>query len=367
LTVSRWRNSENNVPDPKNAVSGASFVDALRQLVSPWSDTQDVRAHFKVIRVDLQGPTAGTKVHVQLAGRAAAGYVQQNATWNCVWQRSPANEPPRLAEVRLEEFEEITSHNDAGVFLSDCTESVLGANASYQRQLRLGIDYWRDRLDWRLGLDVAGPHGLAVGDVNNDGLDDLFVCEPGGLPNRLFLQQPAGTALDVSEQSGVDWLEPATSALLVDIDNDGDQDLLFTSGRYLIACENDGKGHFSRRSVEQLPSVIYSIAAADFDLDGKLDVYACCYIARGVSLADVGMGKPMPYHDANNGPLPASRSGDHCTKSGSGAASGSKGSGAASRSKGSGAAFGTMDPGGACGSRRTGAAFGSRRPGPASR
>ena len=44
------------------------------------------------------------------------------------------------------------------------------------------------------------------------------------------------------------------------------------------------------------------MAAADYDADGKLDVYVCCYINRGVALSDVGLGMPMPYHDANNGP-----------------------------------------------------------------
>ena len=41
-----------------------------------------------------------------------------------------------------------------------------------------------------------------------------------------------------------------------------------------------------------------SLAAADFDEDGDLDVYACCYSQRATSPL---MGRPVPYHDANNG------------------------------------------------------------------
>ncbi len=252
------------------------LVRAINELIAPWMGAKDIHAHFKVIRVDLGDSLATTKTHVQLAGRTPAGYVQQNAVWNCQWNRSNVQAGPSLQSVAVEDFEEIVATGD--LMFSDCTEAVLGKNASYQEQLVHGIDYWRDRLDWRLGLDVAGPHGLAIGDVNGDGLDDVFLCEPGGLPNRLYLQQPDGTARDASANSGVDWLEPATSALLADVDNDGDQDLLFTSGSYFVISENDGRGRFTIRNVMTVRGLPRSIAAADYDGDGRLDVYVCCYI-----------------------------------------------------------------------------------------
>ena len=56
--------------------------------------------------------------------------------------------------------------------------------------------------------------GLALGDVNGDGLDDLYACQPGGLPNRLFVQSADGSATDVSAEAGVDFLDNSQSALL---------------------------------------------------------------------------------------------------------------------------------------------------------
>ena len=303
VSVSRWDPSDRARSRVFEHESG--FVEAGIRLVALWRNTsrrRDLRTTFKVVRVVLMDAEALTTVKVQVAGPMAGGYAQQNAVWTCRWVRSQSSAELTMKSIEVRDFEEVVSRKVEGPLLADCTEAVLGANPSFRQQLSLGIDHWRDTLDWRLGLDVAGPHGLAVGDVNGDGLDDVFLCEPGGLPNRLYVQNPNGTARDVSAAAGVDWLEPATSALLVDMDNDGDQDLLFTSGRYFVSCENNGDTTFQQRTVLTMAGVARSMAAADYDNDGSLDIYICCYIGRNVALDDVGLGMPMPYQDANNGP-----------------------------------------------------------------
>ena len=283
--------------------SAAGVDERLLQMLEPWTGrADDLQVHFKIIRVELAAGQASTQTLVELSGPTATGFTQHNSTWSCTWDGSSVSANPKISRVEMQAFEEIHSPANNAPFFTDSTGAVLDTNPTAARQFGHGIDYWRDRLDWRLGLDIAGPHGLAIADVDGDGLDDLFICEPGGLPNRLYLQQSNGTALDHSAESGVDWLEPATSALLIDLDNDADQDLVFTSGRFFVCCENDGQAHFTTRKIISLPSVPRSIVAADYDLDGWLDVYVCCYISRDVSLNDIGLGKPMPYHDANNGP-----------------------------------------------------------------
>ena len=137
--------------------------------------------------------------------------------------------------------------------------------------------------------------------MNGDGLDDLYVCETGGLPNRLLVQQPDGSVRDVSAQSGVDYVEPTHSALLVDLDGDADQDLIAACGNYLLLLDNDGSGRFTRRLLTGTGSMIRSVAAADYDLDGALDIYLCGYSSRQATRDGVGLGRPLPYHDANNG------------------------------------------------------------------
>ena len=57
--------------------------------------------------------------------------------------------------------------------------------------------------------------------MNGDGLDDVYVCMQVGLPNRLLIKQPDGTAVDQAAAAKVDFLDVTRAALLVDLDNDG--------------------------------------------------------------------------------------------------------------------------------------------------
>ena len=182
---------------------------------------------------------------------------------------------PLLNEIRVSSFEESRVPAGQSALFSDQTRSVLGHNASFREQLAVGLDYWRDRLDWRFTQEVTGPHGLAVGDVNGDGRDDLFVCDVRGLPNRLYEQEPDGSLTDRSRQAGVDYLQPTKAALLIDLDNDWDQDLVFGSGRNLVFLENGGTGVFKRQLVIRFDSVARSLTAVDYNLDGRLELYVC--------------------------------------------------------------------------------------------
>ena len=49
-----------------------------------------------------------------------------------------------------------------------------------------GADHWRTSLDGACGIDIYGHNGGSVGDGYGDGHDDLYVCQPAGLPNRLY-------------------------------------------------------------------------------------------------------------------------------------------------------------------------------------
>jgi hypothetical protein len=151
-----------------------------------------------------------------------------------------------------------------------------------------------------------GKPGVALGDVNGDGLDDLFLCQEWGLPNRLFIQNPDGTLRDTSVEAGVDWLHESRSALLVDLDNDGDQDLAVAMRSAIVLAANDGKGNFVVRKVLEVNRDTTSLSAVDYDRDGRLDLYVCVYGEDSMTGSSGGVGigggsGTFVYHDANDG------------------------------------------------------------------
>ncbi|MFQ5600573.1 MAG: FG-GAP repeat domain-containing protein [Candidatus Krumholzibacteriia bacterium] len=282
-----------------DAHRGASgLVQAMRSLAQGFEDASDVHTKTKVVRIETSETTTAATVYFSASGHVPGGSIERNATWRCTWTADAAS--PRLRSIDVLDYEEVSARSASGTLFSDCTNSVLSRVPIYEEQLLPSIHHWLKRVDISVALDFEGMQGLAVGDVNGDGLDDLYVCQGGGLPNRLLVHEPDGTVTEMSAEAGVDWIETTRSALLVDLDNDGDQDLAVTTDDQVILLANDGAGHFSERSRWPDLPIGFSIAAADYDEDADLDLYVCRYFAD----TNKNMGQlphPVPYHDANNG------------------------------------------------------------------
>ena len=149
--------------------------------------------------------------------------------------------------------------------------------------------------------------GVAVADYDNDGSQDVFVTAYGSI--HLYHGSGRCTFRDVTEEAGLAQLQPAghtwyTSATWVDLDNDGNLDLVVE--RYIqwdwedvwcgehregyrgychpehfppismLVYHNDGKGHFTEVSHKlglDKPAKALGIAIADYDRDGRIDLF----------------------------------------------------------------------------------------------
>ena len=228
------------------ALAKDAFLKDMRSALASFSAI--ITAEFQVTSID-----AGTRsfigrfpqpvrtgVRYELVGSAKDFYREQRVGhWDLEWESSAAGEF-RLRSWRLSD--ETQSRSAAPVF-ADITAQAFAGNASYSSQLLRGADYWRTVLDVACGIDIYGHNGVSVGDIDDDGFDDLYVCQPAGLPNRLYRNRGDGTFEDITESSGVGILENTACALFADFDNDGRQDLVVvrTSGPLLFVNQGGGK------------------------------------------------------------------------------------------------------------------------------
>lgn len=133
-------------------------------------------------------------------------------------------------------------------------------------------------------LAQEGP-ATAIADVNGDGHEDIFMGGAKGSPGALYLHQGNGKlGGPQTKDFTADAEQEDTAAAFLDVDRDGDLDLLVGSGGNEIGSEgsygtrlyiNDGKGNFSRSNY-RLPSTnnnVSVIAPFDFDQDGNADVF----------------------------------------------------------------------------------------------
>ena len=175
----------------------------------------------------------------------------------------------------------ITNRRLQTTIFSDVTSST---KLDFKHQENEFVDFDREPLMPKL-LSTEGPY-LAVGDVNGDGLDDIFIGGAKGQPGKLLVQQQDGSFLSTNEAVfAPDSLSEDLGAVFFDANGDGRPDLYVVSGgnEYSAGAPalqdrlylNDGHGRFHKAEgylpMEQISGS--RVVAADYDGDGHIDLF----------------------------------------------------------------------------------------------
>ena len=294
--------------ESKNFLGRDAFLLELKSSLAVFS--RIITAEFQITSIEanaaLEAGQAGgnlnTRVRYELVGAGNGFHREQRVGWwDLVWSLSSPQAGFGLRGWQA--LDETQSRATSPVFI-DIAAFALGGNRSYADQLAHGVDYWRTTLDGACGIDIYGHNGVSVADIDGDGYDDLYLCQPAGLPNRLFRNRGDGTFEDITEASGLGLLDNTACALFADFDNDGRQDAIVVRASGPVLFMNQGGGKFRVQPdafhfASPPQGTFTGAAVADYDRDGWLDIYFCLYAYyQGTDQYKY----PLPYYAAENGP-----------------------------------------------------------------
>ena len=139
---------------------------------------------------------------------------------------------------------------------------------------------------------VVTPGGIYAGDPNGDGKIDLLVTDQSS--PHLYINQGNGAFVDQAAELGLRLERPIGGmALFVDLDNDGDEDLIL--GRWIHENRN---GHFIQRRALPVGAMATGYVAGDYDRDGLVDIY----VAYAAPAPHEGAARRVSWVDDQSGP-----------------------------------------------------------------
>ena len=160
--------------------------------------------------------------------------------------------------------------------VSNCTTPIIAGGVFSQVTQENGLCYAVTEAIAQTAVNVMGG-GLAMTDVDNDGFLDLYVTHGSYEKGRLFLGSGTGF-VPAPGNNGIDLSGLDNAGYFVDIDSDGWDDFIsiqFITNRVEI-FKNDQTGNFAEATASTgifLRMLTYSLAAADYDLDGDIDLF----------------------------------------------------------------------------------------------
>jgi hypothetical protein len=262
------------VLDPAGAriVDRAGFLAGLESVLGAWGRAELALWKVKGAEFDASSGKKSGKIRLYLdfIGDTAEGGREEITGW--AW----AGVVKKSGKWVVHRFQ-LESLSRASIERRPFTEVGGAAGVAH-----LGIRFGKP------GNTEDAWNGAAAGDIDGDGLFDIFV--PSRPRNFLYRALGDGTFEELAEARGLAGPEGGTGAVFFDFDADGDQDLFVAhrawktkgqwEGESLHLYANDGKGSFSDVSAKlglDVRRYGFSATLLDHDGDGWLDLFVCGY------------------------------------------------------------------------------------------
>ena len=274
--VRKWIHSHGWVlePDPRR-LQKSGLLRSIEAFLTHFSAVEDVRFKVKKSAVKEDGDAIEARVAFWIIARDQAGHRE----WVRGWADASATWIP---EGRFEMKRFVLESVDSMISELDLFDEVAAPAG-----LAATAPDFLGRTD-----PPFAAYGVAVADVDNDGLVDLFVTGASG--NSLYINQGDGTFRDQAEDAFVkELLHTGTAPLFLDYDNDGDKDLFVSSVGEQVLFENrllpDGRLIFWDGSASagiNGRAIGFTAVAGDVNKDGYPDIYVASYNRYGQVLPD---------------------------------------------------------------------------------
>lgn len=266
MTVSRWAPGDaSTTVEMDRAGLKKWFEDYLRT----WIVVERALAKIRKVDYDNEEQTIAKGLFfLDVYGLAAGGEAREDFIWLSLGFRKDAD---GWKITKLQIVEPYTSSSAGKAQFVDVSREVNGKWPHQNHPNARGY----------LPIpEQTADCGLACGDYDNDGWYDAYLLN--GRSNRLLRNKGDGTFEDVTEKAGVVEMDgESRGAVFADLDNDGDADLYISNNRTPNKLyRNNGDGTFT--DVTAGSGIEYigwstSCVAADYDRDGLVDIYQCCY------------------------------------------------------------------------------------------
>ena len=160
----RWVDTE----DHHKKLGRREFVGALRNRLRG-------ETRVKVTGIVVEKDEVRTEVYVESCGDDR----QATARWGCRWVLEEGG-GMCLRGLEREGYEELRGSGKGEPVFVDATAEVLGGVEHFSAQIQRGMADWAGEISRFSDMALTGHHGIAVGDVDGDGREDVFVCDGGG-------------------------------------------------------------------------------------------------------------------------------------------------------------------------------------------